>query len=138
MTLSILFDPQRAARLVEYSARAHTPSLGEVIDAALAVNRPPGHSSAGGQGIGAEIQAAIYGRTVEALLTLAADPKSSLEVRAITHAKLEDIKRRSDPNSPLDAYLIHRIRQLQSDPEKFAVAKPIDVPPGMPIGDDED
>jgi len=138
MTLSVLFDPQRAARLVEYSARAHTLSLGEVIDAALAVSRPAAHQSAGVAGISTEIQSAIYGRTVEALLTLAADPKSSLQVRAITRAKLEDIRRRSVPNSALDAYIVQRIRQLQNDPDKFVVAKPIDVPPGMPIGDDED
>jgi len=54
------------------------------------------------------------------------------------YGKLKEVKRRSDPNSPLDAYLIHRIQQFQSDPAKFVVAKPIEAPPGMPIGDDED
>ena len=139
MTLSVLFDRERAARLVEYSARACTPSLGEVIDAALLATRPVPHpSSAVQQGIGAEVQAAVYSRTVEALLTLAADPKDSIEVRAISYAKLEDIKRRSDANSPLDAYLVHRIKEFQGDPAKFVVAKPIEAPPGMPIGDDEE
>ena len=139
MTLSVLFDRERAARLVEYSARARTPSLGEVIDAALLATRPVPHpSSAVQQGIGAEVQAAVYSRTVEALLTLAADPKDSIEVRAISYAKLEDIKRRSDANSPLDAYLVHRIKEFQGDPAKFVVAKPIEAPPGMPIGDDEE
>ena len=38
LTLSLLFDRERAARLVEYHARAGTPSLAEVIDAALKVN----------------------------------------------------------------------------------------------------
>ena len=32
LVLEILFDPERAARLVEYHARADTPSLVEVID----------------------------------------------------------------------------------------------------------
>ncbi len=64
--------------------------------------------------------------------------KIRVEVRAITYAKLEDLRRRSDANSPLDAYLIHRIKQFQDDPEKFVVAKPIEAPPGMPIGDDEE
>jgi hypothetical protein len=139
MTLSVLFDRERAARLVEYSARARTPSLGEVIDAALQATRPtPQPSSAVQQGIGAEVQAAVYSRTVEALLTLAADPKDSVQVRAITYAKLEDIKRRSDANSPLDAYLLHRIKEFQGDPAKFVAAKPVEAPPGMPIGDDEE
>jgi hypothetical protein len=137
--LEILFNPERAARLVEYHTRADTPSLVEVIYAALDINhrlrRPaPGSHRA----FEAEIQAAVYARTVEALLTLAADPKTSVEVRAITYAKLEDIKRRSDANSPLEAYLIHRIKQFQDDPAKFVAATPIEAPPGMPIGDDED
>jgi hypothetical protein len=150
MTLGILFNPERAARLVEYHARANTPSLVEVIDAALEISRPAltrpaqsidktaQHPSAGErQGLAAEVRGAVYARTVEALLTLAADPKDSVAVRGIAYAKLEDIKRRSDANSPLEAYLIHRIKQFQSDPAKFVVAKPIEAPPGMPIGDDE-
>ena len=139
LTLGFLFDGERAARLVEYHARANTPSLLEVIDAALAVSRPglstpASHPTA----IEAEVQAAIYARTVEALLTLSADPKTSIEVRAITYGKLEDLRRRSNAASPLEAYLMHRIKQFQDDPARFVAAKPIAAPPGMPIGDDEE
>jgi hypothetical protein len=140
LTLGFLFDRERAARLVEYHARANTPSLAEVIDAALEVNglgfrRAPGSHQAA---IEVEVQAAVYARTVEALLTLAADPKDSVEVHAITYERLEDLRRRSDAHSPLEAYLIHRIKQFQDDPAKFVAAKPIEAPPGMPIGDDEE
>jgi hypothetical protein len=139
LTLRVLFDPQRAARLVEYHARANTPSLAEVIDAALEVNRLGSHPQPGSrQAIEFEVQAAVYARTVEALLNLAADPRDSAEVRAITYAKLDDLRRRSAAGSPLEAYLIHRIEQFQNDPIKFVAAKPIEAPPGMPIGDDED
>jgi hypothetical protein len=139
LTLSVLFDRERAARLVEYHARANTPSLAEVIDAALQVSRPRVHPAPGSnQPLSNEVQAAVYSRTVEALLTLAADPMTSVEVRAISCAKLEDLRRRSDVNSPLEAYLMHRIKQFQDDPVRFVVAKPIEAPPGMPIGDDEE
>jgi hypothetical protein len=139
LTLGILFDRERAARLVEYHARANTPSLAEVIDAALKVSQLGSRAAPSGRApIEAEVQAAIYARAVEALLTLAADPQASVEVRAITCAKLEDVRRRSDAHSPLEAYLNHRIKQFQDDPEKFVVAKPIEAPPGMPIGDDEE
>jgi len=137
MTLGILFDPQRAARLVEYHARAHTPSLAEVIDAALEVNAPHPASNAP-PALGAEIRSAVHARTVEALLRLAADPKDSAEVRAICYAKLNELKRRSDVNSSLDAYLAHRIKLFQDEPEKFVAAEPIEAPPGMPIGDGEE
>jgi hypothetical protein len=139
LTLGVLFDRERAARLVEYHARADTPSLAEVIDAALEVSRTDRHTAPGRQqSLGAAVQAAVYARTVEALLTLGADPKASAEVHAITYAKLDELKRRSDANSPLEAYLIHRIRQFQEDPAKFVAAAPIEAPPGMPIGDDEE
>jgi hypothetical protein len=138
LTLGVLFDRERAARLVEYHARANTPSLVEVIDAALNVSRPTSRAApSSAQAIEAQVQAAVYARTVEALLTLAADPKDSSEVRAITYAKLEDIRRRGDANTPLQAYLNHRIKQFQDDPAKFMAAKPIEAPPGMPIGDEE-
>ena len=140
LTLGVLFDRERAARLVEYHARANTPSLAEVIDAALLVSRPVPHPASGNRPppLSAEVQAAVYARTVEALLTLAADPKASVAVRAITYAKLEDLSRRGDANSPLETYLIHRIKQFQEDPAKFVAARPIEAPPGMPIGDDEE
>jgi hypothetical protein len=139
LTLSILFDRDRAARLVEYSARARTPSLGEVMDAVLQLNRPTPQSAPEMRGgLSGEIQAAVYARSVEALLTLAADAKASVEVRAIAYAKLDDVKRHSAAASPLEAYLAARIKQFQADPAKFIAAKLVEAPPGMPIGDDDD
>lgn len=137
LTLEVLFDPQRAARLVEYHARADTPALEEVIDAALVASRSPEAPSRNAHlALRTEVQSAVYARTVEALLALAANPKSSGAVRAIAYAKLDKIKRHGDPKSQLDVYLARRIQQLQSDPAKFIVQKPIEAPPGMPIGDD--
>jgi hypothetical protein len=152
LTLATLFDPERAARLIEYSARANTPSLDEVIDTALQTTKPeyaapaghgtparaaPAHAAPVRLSLSDAVQAAVYARTVEALLTLAADPKGSAAVHAIVYAKLNQIKRRSDPASALDTYLVHRIQQFQTDPAKFIISKPIEAPPGMPIGDDE-
>ena len=34
--------------------------------------------------------------------------------------------------------MIDRINDFKRDPAKFVPAKPIEAPPGMPIGDDED
>ena len=140
LTLATLFNPQRAARLVEHSARlaGNAPALGDVIEATLAASRPAhAQSKNAAYALTSEVEAAVYARTVEALLTLAADPKASIAVRAITYAKLDAIKRRGS-SSALDAYLNHRIQQFQSDPAKFVAAPRVEAPPGMPIGDDLD
>jgi Met-zincin/Domain of unknown function (DUF5117) len=138
LTLSTLFNPQRASRIVEYHARVGAvPGLLEVMDAALAASRPTHPQPKADHGLMSVVQSAVYARTVEALLTLAADPKASVEARAITYAKLDDVKRHADAASPPDAYLAHRIATFQNDPTKFVVAAPVQAPPGMPIGDDE-
>jgi hypothetical protein len=138
LTLAVLFDAQRAARLVEYNARGNAnPALGEVIDAALAVNRPARRPTRAGQGLFAAVQAAVYMRTVEALLRLAASPAESATVRAIVLGKLDQVKLESDPQHPLEAYVVYRIDQFLEDPVKFVPALPVPAPPGMPIGDEE-
>ena len=40
--------------------------------------------------------------------------------------------------NPVDAYVSARIQQLENDPAKFVPAAPVEAPPGMPIGDEED
>jgi len=138
LTLAVLFDPQRAARLVEYSARAgNNLSLSEVIDAVLAVNRPARRAN-GSKGLYALVQSAVYVRSVEALLRLAASAQDSSLVRAVVLGKLDQVKQQSDPNSTVEAYVIYRIDQLLGDPAKFQPAAAITAPPGMPIGEDED
>jgi hypothetical protein len=134
LTLAGLFSPQRAARLVEYGARdPKNLTLEAVIDGALATTG----TAPRGAGLVQAVQRAVYVRTVEALLTLAADKSSASEVRAVTQAKLVEIRRRADSRSATDAYLAHRIDLYLSDPAKFAPAEPIEAPPGMPIGEDE-
>jgi hypothetical protein len=137
LTLSGLFEPHRAARLVEYAARSTGGvSLEEVIDAALAANRPTRREPAGRRGLFGEVQAAVYLRTVEALLSLAADRKGSALVRASVLAKLDELKQHVGADSPVEAYAVYRINQFLDDPGHFAVAEPVPAPPGMPIGED--
>jgi hypothetical protein len=140
LTLALLFNPQRDARIVEFNARLGkgSLSLGDLIDAALAATQAPHPRIPGSEdGLTSSVRSAIYARTVEALLTLAVDPKASVAVRAIVDAKLGEIKRRADPTSPLEAYLSHRIQNFQTEPSKFVPAAPVKAPPGMPIGSED-
>jgi hypothetical protein len=133
LTLTVLFNPQRASRLVEYHARdAAEPSLDEVMDAALAASRPAGSPG----GLTEAVANAVYVRTVESLLSLAANGQTSAEARAIVLAKLDSVK--SIKWNAVDTYVSARIQQFENDPTKFVPAAPVEAPPGMPIGDEED
>jgi hypothetical protein len=134
LTLAALFNPQRTARLIEYGARdPGNLTLDAMIDGALATTATPPRSA----GVAGAVQRAVYARTVEALLTLAANSNAPAEVRAVTQAKLTELRRRADLRSATDAYLAHRIDLFFNDPSKFAPAALIEAPPGMPIGDEE-
>ncbi len=135
LTLAVLFNPQRASRLVEYRARnAEEPSLEEVMDAALAAARP----STASAGLAGEVANAVYVRVIENLLTLAANAQTSAAARAVVLAKLGAIQAHAARGNPTDAYVAERIGQLLSDPAKFVPAAPVEAPPGMPIGDEEE
>jgi hypothetical protein len=138
LTLAGLLNAQRAARLVEYHARdARNPSLAQVIDAALVAVHPAPRDGHGAQTLTATVQDAVYGRLIEALLTLAADPHASLEVRALVSAKLHEVAQRSaapSAPSPVAQYVSRRIGQFERDPSKFTPAPRVAAPPGMPIG----
>jgi hypothetical protein len=140
LTLELLFNAERASRLVEYHARdPKEPTLSEVIDAAMASTRPTANQNGGSPDpLAGTVGNAVYVRAVEALLSLAANPEASAEARAIASAKLNGIKQQANAAIPVDAYVIHRIDQFQTDPAKFVPAPAVEAPPGMPIGDDED
>jgi hypothetical protein len=138
LALAGLFNAQRASRLVEYHARdPENPSFTDVIDAVFAASGT-GRVDSGrlSDSMVHLVQRAVYVRTVEALLTLAADPHGSTEVRAIAYARLRRIQLDSNPKSITDSYLSRRIDLFMNDPTKFDPAPPVQPPPGMPIGDD--
>jgi hypothetical protein len=139
LTLALLFNPERASRLVEYHARdVNSPSLAEVIDATLAAVHSTPHHAGERLPLDGIVIRSVNIRAIEALLSLAANPQASSIVRAVTSAKLATIKQQADLTDPMGSYIAERIGQFQTDPAKFIPAKPIEAPPGMPIGDDED
>jgi len=144
LTLAGLFNAQRAARLLEYRARdGRNPALlSDVIDAALASSAPPKGPAPHGVTTAATLSAlvaeAVHIRTVEALLSLAANPEASAPVRALVYAKLQALRQQARPGTAADLYIAHRIDLFASDPVKFLPSPPVAAPPGMPIGDDEE
>lgn len=143
MTLRVLLDPARASRLIEYHMRVPaSPSLRGVMEAisAKVAERPEaGHS------MSSEVERAVEFRALEAMLALAVNPAASSQARAIAQWHIRDLlKQWTSTPAPQDtaeaihrAALIDRIQQFEHDPDKFVPAKPVEAPPGMPIGDDE-
>ena len=135
LTLTVLFNPERANRLVEYHARnAADPSLDEVIATTLKTTSPSGEPT-----LATQVANAVFARVVEALLTLAASPQTSSAAHAITLARLDNLRGLlTNSTDPSARAIAQRIADFEHEPAKFVPAKPIEAPPGMPIGDDED
>jgi hypothetical protein len=145
LTLSLVLHPERAARLVQYSARdPRNPGLREVIDQVTTATfkRPPT------QGLHSEVGRVIDHTALTHLLALAQNENTITQVRAIGLDRLEQLRKwldaealRSQDSSQKAhyAYASKRIRTFQEDP-KAAIPLPRlpDAPPGMPIGSTEE
>lgn len=135
LTLGLLLHPQRAARLIEYHARdPHNPGLEEVLEDLIRAT----WSARPASGLGLSVQHAVALRVVEAMLTLGADPAASGETKAIVRARLVLLRTQLTGGGPVAASAVERISEFERNPEKFVAVKPIEPPPGMPIGDADD
>jgi hypothetical protein len=144
LTLTVLLDPARASRLIEYHMRVPAlPSLRGVLEAvsSTVAERPEaGHS------MSSEVERAVEFRALEAMLALAVNPAASSQARAIVRWHINDVlKQLTSTPAPQDtaeaihrAALVDRINEFERAPEKFVPAPSVEAPPGMPIGDDED
>ncbi len=138
LTLALVFNPQRANRLVEYHAQdSAEPSLTEVIDATLKSTGSPESFS----GLNLQVKYAVDGRILEGLLALGANRESSAMTRATVRAAVSSLRDQlrassSDQDAAFHELETSRINQFLDNPANFVPAKPIAAPPGMPIGDD--
>jgi hypothetical protein len=144
LTLNVLLDPARASRLIEHHMR-EPKSLSlrvilEAVSSAVAERPEAGHS------MSSEVERAVEFRAVEAMLELAVNPQASSQARAIARSHIANVLKQLTSAAPLQdtaeaihrAALIDRMTEFEHDPSKFVPAPPVEAPPGMPIGDDED
>ncbi|PYT44449.1 MAG: peptidase [Acidobacteria bacterium] len=143
-TLQFLFNPERAARLVEFHARnGENPGLEEIIDAVLAAT----WKSPRGSGYPAEIARTVDRVALYDLMTLSASEHASDQVRAIAALKLQELREwlAASQSAAKDAEerahlfaAMSQIVQFQKDPKQVSVAPPAEPPDGPPIGTDDD
>jgi hypothetical protein len=139
-----LLDPARASRLVQYHMRVpQSPSLRGVLES---VSKTTAERPEGGHTMSSEVERAVEFRALEAMMGLAVNPAASSQARAIARSHINDVLKEWTGAAPLTdtaeaihrAAMIERVQEFQKEPEKFVPVKPVEVPPGMPIGDDED
>jgi hypothetical protein len=141
LTLTLLFNPQRASRLVEYHARnSDNPGLDEVLDGVLKATWQAPRAG----GLAGETQFAVESATLERLLGLAASQETSTEARAIARFAVTTLKTQLAASRSLAregqahrAAALARIAEFEREPAKFVPAPPVEAPPGMPIGEDD-
>lgn len=149
MTVSGLLQPQRAARLVDFSRRdASLPSLEEVLGAV--VEKAFGAPAAGAAGAAdgsearlAEIRRTVQSAVVRSMIDLASNPAATPAVRERTEGALAGLAERlRGAASATGARAAHRTyladeidRYLQRQHEDGApLPAPAAAPPGSPIG----
>jgi len=142
LTLNLLFNPERASRLEEYHNRdTANPGLAQVIEAVLQATWKAPRAS----GLGAETQRITEVSALEHLLGLALNRSASPEVRAEARAQALDLRSwmsaaaaAAPEEKAVRAAALARVDAFEKDPEKFVPASDPAIPPGQPIGEDED
>ena len=144
LTLALLCNPERASRLIEYHMRVpQSPSLRGVLEA---ISKTTAERPEAGHSMSSEVERAVEFRGLEAMFALAMNEQGATQARAIARSHINDLLKQWTTTPPPDdtaeaihrAAMVERIQEFVRDPQKFVPSKPVEAPPGMPIGDDEE
>ena len=137
LAVSLLLNPERATRLIDYHSRdAKNPGLDEVIDRLLTATWKTPRA-----GIReAEVARTIDNVVVYRLISLAENPEASAQTRALARLKLDDLRKwllaRQTTDTAARAHFTYaaaQIKRYEDDPKQITVDKPADAPDGAPI-----
>ena len=138
--LQFLFNPERAARLVEFHARdSANPSLDEVLEAVINATWKTPHPS----GYNGQIANVVDDVVLYDLMALAANDHATDEVRAVASLKVHEIKdwlnlpaggRQLIPDQAHVFFASQQIDQFEKDPKRLNLTPPVEPPDGPPIG----
>lgn len=130
--LNLLFNPQRANRLVEQHARKRDiPSLKVVIETILKntwqKNWPDPYRQA--------VQDSINAVVLDELMQLTASDKISLQTKAICMDELQKLSHTLKRiKTPLAKQVVRDIQNFTKKDKIMESSKPVKIPPGSPIG----
>ena len=128
LTVGLMLNPERAARLVQYHAEdANLPSLDEVIDRLLSAT----WKAESVPGLGAQVQRAVDSTVVYHLMILAANERAAAQARSTALAKLLGLREWLVGQTPTDPSLkafyqfaTVQIRRFEMNPKEIGMSKP--------------
>ncbi len=133
LTLQVLLDPSRAARL----ERAGSPGFEAVTRGLLSAS----WYAEPGEGAAAAIQRQTNMQVLYGLLGLAFNEAADVDVRAQALAAVNELQQWLSRRAPRDsrmrvhfAFAFEEIRRLRDEPAAVKALVPAPVPPGSPIG----
>lgn len=137
---TLLFEPNRDQRMVEYHARdARAPGFAELVDDVLTAT----WKAAPATGYDGQIQQTVNAVVLDHLMALAADEQAASQTRAIAFLELDDLKKWLQTESSSDEsrraeffYAIRQIDSFERNPAAIHLTHPIPPPAGDPIGQD--
>jgi len=144
MSAKLLFNTERAARLVSAEARdADNLGLADMLDTVIGQTWKQPFK----KGYKGAVQNTINHVVLYQMMNLAADENASSQVRAVTNFKLEALREwmRNEAENKAEneqriASLLYGYRTLQQFKDKgemFMPTTPLSPPPGSPIGSDD-
>lgn len=137
MTLNLLFNPQRASRLILHKSLDNSQlGLEEVIDEVVKHSFKKMHKKDYHQ----ELQNVINAQVLNQLFALSANSSSYKQVNAIVNYKLNEINSmllRAKVNGKQKYYnmeFVKMIKEFKQNPSKFKKVRSPKIPDGSPIG----
>jgi hypothetical protein len=140
-TISFILNPERASRLVQHHAReASQPGLDEVIDRLVTKTWKSSRLS----GFEGEVQRSVNYVVMYTLMSLGSLDRATPQVRAIATLSLSELKiwlttelktvKDKDQRAQY-LFAVSEIDRFLQDPKKVSIPRPVEAPPGQPIGD---
>jgi hypothetical protein len=142
IVVQLLFQPERAQRMIEYHARdVNNPGFDELLNSVLAATwkapATPGYNGA--------IQRTVNTVVLDRLMSLAADEHASSQVRAVALLKLDELKKwiasqetlLKDVETRSEFFFArNQIDRFEKNPAEVHMSAPAAPPAGDPIGSD--
>ena len=130
LTVGLMLNPERAARLEQYHARdSANPSFEEVVDALIGATWHSKEPS----GLEGDVAKTVRYVVLEQFMRLASDGSAPMTVRATANNALDRIKA-SSSGDPLAASMI---AAFERDPKQVQLPAEVQLPPGQPIGEED-